>query len=63
MDAVRNKILQAGAVATAIATAKSVLAQQAGQDGDAGTSHEKGAVRIRYEDTGDLGFPLLLIAD
>ncbi len=61
MDPMRRKILQAGAAATALAAAQSALAQQPGQAGP-GTFFEKGPVRIRYEDTGGSGFPLLLIA-
>ncbi len=61
MDPIRRKILKAGAVATAMAAAPRVLAQQAEQGG-AGTSvYERGPVRISYEESGS-GFPLLLIA-
>jgi pimeloyl-ACP methyl ester carboxylesterase len=62
MDPTRRKILQAGAAATAVAAAKSVFAQQAGQGGPAGSFYQKGEVRLHYEDTGGSGFPLLLIA-
>ena len=61
MDPIRRKILQAGAAATAIAAAKGVFAQQGGQAG-AAKFFEKGPVRIRYEDTGGSGFPLLVIS-
>ena len=60
MDPIRRKILQAGGAAAAIAAAKGVFAQT-GQSGPAPTFYEKGPVRIRYEDTGGSGFPLLLI--
>ena len=60
MDPIRRKILQAGGAAAAIAAAKAVFAQT-GQGGPAPTFFEKGPVRIRYEDTGGSGFPLLLI--
>src|SRR6266545_4202719 len=62
MDPIRRKILQAGAAATAVAAAKGVFAQQAGQRGPAGSFYEKGPVRLHYEDTGGSGFPFLLIA-
>jgi pimeloyl-ACP methyl ester carboxylesterase len=61
MDRVRRKILKAGAVATAMATASRVLAQQTGQGGAAMSFYERGPVRIHYEEAGK-GFPLLLIA-
>jgi len=57
-DAMRRKILKAGAAATVMAAAPRVLAQ-AGRA--AGSFYEKGAVRIHYEEAGS-GFPLLLIA-
>ena len=60
MDPIRRKILKTGAAASAIAAAPQVLAQQGGQGGSA-RFHEKGPVRIRYEESGS-GFPLLLIA-
>ena len=62
MDPIRRKILTTGAVAAAIAATPRLFAQQAGQTAPAGTFYERGAVRIRYEDTGGPGFPLLLIA-
>ncbi len=63
MDPMRRKILKGGAAATAIAAAaKGVFAQQAGPAGPAPTFFEKGGVKIRYEDTGGSGFPLLAIS-
>ena len=61
MDPIRRKILKTGAVATAMAAAPRVFAQQAGQGGAAMSFYEKGPVRIHYEEAG-AGFPLLLIA-
>jgi len=61
VDAIRRKLLKAGAAAAAMAAATpSVLAQQGG-NAAGGRFYQKGNVRIRYEDTGS-GFPLLLIA-
>src|SRR6267154_1246242 len=59
MDTIRRNLLATGAAATAVAAAPRVFAQQTG--GAAMSFHEKGAVRIRYEEHGS-GFPLLLIA-
>jgi pimeloyl-ACP methyl ester carboxylesterase len=61
MDPIRRDILATAAVATAMAAAPQVLAQQTRQDGAAGSFYEKGPVRIHYEVTGS-GIPLLLIA-
>jgi pimeloyl-ACP methyl ester carboxylesterase len=66
MDSNRRTVLATGAAATALAAApqafaQHVFAQQAGQEGAAMHTYEKGAVRIRYEEAGS-GFPLLLIA-
>jgi pimeloyl-ACP methyl ester carboxylesterase len=61
MDPTRRKILKSGAVATAMAAAPRVFAQQTGQKGAAMSFYEKGPVRIHYEEAGS-GFPLLLIA-
>ena len=61
IDAIRRKILKAGAVATVMAAAPRAFAQQTGQGGVAMSFYEKGPVRIRYQDAGS-GFPLLLIA-
>src|SRR6202162_2716900 len=60
MDPIRRNILATGAVATAMAAAPRVFAQQAGQAGTATSFYEKGNVRIRYEEIGS-GFPLLVI--
>src|SRR5215468_1842524 len=60
MDPIRRNILATGAVATAIAAAPQVFAQQAGQ-GAGARFYEKGSVRIHFEEAGS-GFPLLLIA-
>jgi len=59
MDPIRRNMLATGAVATAIAAAPQVFAQQAGQG--AARFYEKGAVRIHFQEAGS-GFPLLLIA-
>jgi pimeloyl-ACP methyl ester carboxylesterase len=63
MAPTRREILTNAAAATAvIAAAPSVLAQQPAPGASAGSMFQKGPVRIRYEDTGGNGFPLLLIA-
>ena len=59
-DSIRRKILKTGAVATVIAAAPRVFAQQTGQGGAAMSFYQRGPVRIRYEEAGS-GFPLLLI--
>jgi pimeloyl-ACP methyl ester carboxylesterase len=61
MDSIRRSLLATGAAVTAMAAAPRVLAQQTGQGGSAMGFYEKGAVRIRFEESGS-GFPLLLIA-
>ena len=61
MDRMRRKILKTGAAATVMAAAPRVMAQQAAA-GTAASFYEKGPVRIRYEDTGGSGVPLLLIS-
>ena len=61
MDPIRRKLLKTGAAATAMAAARGVFAQQGGQAGSA-RFFEQGPVRIRYEDTGGSGFPLLVIS-
>ena len=61
MDPIRRKILKAGALATVMAAAPRVFAQQTGQRGAAMSYYERGPVRIHYEEAGS-GFPLLLIA-
>jgi len=62
MDSSRRTLLATGAAAAAAAAAPQVFAQQrTGQGETAMPFYEKGAVRIRYQETGS-GFPLLLIA-
>ncbi len=61
MDSIRRTLLTTGAVATAMAAAPGVFAQQTGQGGAAMGTYEKGAVRIHFEEAGS-GYPLLLIA-
>ena len=61
MDPTRRKILATGAAAAAMAAAPRVFTQQTGKGEAAMSFYEKGAVRIRYEETGS-GFPLLLIS-
>jgi len=62
MDSTRRTLLATGAAAAAAAAAPQVFAQQrTGQGETAMPFYEKGAVRIRYQETGS-GFPLLLIA-
>jgi len=62
MDSTRRTLLTTGAAAAAAAAAPQVFAQQrTGQGETAMPFYEKGAVRIRYQETGS-GFPLLLIA-
>src|SRR5262245_50141813 len=56
MEPDRRTVLTAGAAAAAATAAPQVFAQQAGQ----ARFYEKGAVRVRFEETGS-GFPLLLI--
>jgi pimeloyl-ACP methyl ester carboxylesterase len=60
MDPIRRNILATGAVATAIAAAPQVFAQQTGQ-GAGARFYERGPVRIHFEEAGS-GFPLLIIA-
>jgi pimeloyl-ACP methyl ester carboxylesterase len=60
MDPIRRKLLKTGAAAAAMAATPQVFAEQSGQGGT-GRFYERGAVRIRYDETG-AGFPLLLIA-
>ncbi len=55
-DPTRRDILTTGAVATAMAAAPQLFAQQAGA-----RLYERGSVRIAYQEAGS-GFPLLLIA-
>jgi pimeloyl-ACP methyl ester carboxylesterase len=61
MDPIRRTILTSGAVATALAAAPRAFAREAGQGEATMSFYEKGAVRIRFEESGS-GFPLLLIA-
>jgi len=62
MDSTRRTLLATGTAAAAAAAAPQVFAQQrTGQGETAMPFYEKGAVRIRYQETGS-GFPLLLIA-
>jgi pimeloyl-ACP methyl ester carboxylesterase len=56
----RRSILTTGVVATAIAAAPRVLAQQTGQGGAVMSFYERGAVRIHFAEAGS-GVPLLLI--
>jgi len=58
VDAIRRKLLKAGAAAAATAATPSVLAQRAG--GESGRVYQRGNVRIQYEEVGS-GFPLLII--
>jgi pimeloyl-ACP methyl ester carboxylesterase len=57
MAPTRRDLLKTGAAVAAAAVASRTLAQPSG----GGTFYEKGAVRIRYLDTGGSGFPLLII--
>jgi pimeloyl-ACP methyl ester carboxylesterase len=61
VDKTRRELLKAGAAATGLAAAHNVLAQAA-QDAQPGLFFQRGPVRLRYEDTGGSGFPLLCIA-
>src|SRR5262245_23302057 len=63
MDPKRRRLLKTGAGAAAMAAAApQVLAQIGqGQAGPPARFYQKGAVRIRYQESGS-GFPLLLIA-
>jgi pimeloyl-ACP methyl ester carboxylesterase len=60
MDSIRRTLLTTGAVATAVAAARRVFAQQTPQARAANNFYEKGAVRIHFEEGGS-GFPLLII--
>ena len=60
MDSIRRTILTTGAVATAMAAARRVFAQQTPQARAANNFYGKGAVRIHFEEAGT-GFPLLII--
>src|SRR5579864_1091495 len=60
MGSTRRTVLQTGAVATAMAAAPQLFAQQSGKGGTAMSFYEEGPVRIRYEEAG-AGFPLMLL--
>jgi pimeloyl-ACP methyl ester carboxylesterase len=61
IDSIRRAMLTTGAVATAMAAAPRVFAQQGGQGEAAMGMFQKGDVHIHFEETG-AGFPLLVIA-
>jgi pimeloyl-ACP methyl ester carboxylesterase len=61
-DTTRRDFITTSAAVAAAAAARRALGQSAAQAAaPAGTFYEKGAVRIRYLDTGGSGFPLLVI--
>jgi pimeloyl-ACP methyl ester carboxylesterase len=59
MAPIRRDILAMGAAAAAVAAAPRVFAQQTAPVGAGFSFYEKGNVRIRYQDEGGPGFPLL----
>jgi pimeloyl-ACP methyl ester carboxylesterase len=61
IDSIRRIMLTTGAVATAMAAARRVFAQQGGQGEAAMGMFQKGDVHIHFEEAG-AGFPLLVIA-
>ena len=61
IDSIRRTMLTTGAVATAMAAAPRVFAQQGGQGEAAMGMYQKGDVHIHFEEAGS-GFPLLVIA-
>jgi pimeloyl-ACP methyl ester carboxylesterase len=61
IDSIRRTMLTTGAVATAMAAAPRVFAQQGGQGEAAMGMFQKGDVHIHFEEAG-AGFPLLVIA-
>jgi pimeloyl-ACP methyl ester carboxylesterase len=61
IDSIRRTMLTTGAVATAMAAARRVFAQQGGQGEAAMGMFQKGDVHIHFEEAG-AGFPLLVIA-
>jgi pimeloyl-ACP methyl ester carboxylesterase len=61
MAPTRRDLIKTGAAVAAAAAASRALAQTAGGSGESSRFYAKGAVRIRYLDTGGSGFPLLLI--
>ena len=60
IDSIRRTMLTTGAVATAMAAAPRVFAQQGGQGEAAMGTYQKGDVQIHFEEAG-AGFPLLVI--
>jgi len=60
VDLFRRRLLKTGAAATAMAAASSALGQQRPQ-GDGTAFFERKGIRIRYQDSGGKGFPLLII--
>jgi len=61
VDLFRRKLLKTGAAVTAIAAAGSALGQQRPPQGDGTSFFERNGIRIRYQDSGGKGFPLLII--
>src|SRR5438046_870281 len=61
VDLFRRKLLKTGAAVTAMAAAGSALGQQRPPQGDATSFFERNGIRIRYQDSGGKGFPLLII--
>jgi pimeloyl-ACP methyl ester carboxylesterase len=61
IDSIRRTLLTTGVVATAMAAAPRVFAQQSGQGEAAMGMFQKGDVHIHFEE-GGAGFPLLVIA-
>src|SRR5438067_8514829 len=59
MDPIRRNILATGAVASALAAAPRVFAQQSEHGGATTSFYENGNIRIRYQEIGS-GFPLLV---
>src|SRR6185437_1675608 len=59
IDQIRRNMLTTGAMATAMAAAPEVFAQQATQGASTFSFYEKGNVRIHYQEVGS-GFPLLV---
>ncbi len=60
MDNHRRTLLATGAAAAVVAAAPNAFAQNQAATGG-GKFYQKGDVRIRYEDTGGSGYPLLII--
>ncbi len=61
IDKVRRNVMATGAAAGAVAAAGKVLAQSAAWALGPTSVYEKNGVRIRYQDQGGKGFPLLAI--